>query len=313
MDFCKETENLWHIYFSTRPEHKRQIMDILDPQCVIIGTGADEIYHQLSDFVPAMELEFSERLDFQFKDLWCREKRLGEDSVLTYGGLHIWWESPDNRVVIDMDSRFTILYQRRGESWKVVHIHHSVPNQEQRAGEFYPKTLVTQLREIQDRAVYLKRLADRDGLTGLINYRALKNKWQHWEEPDSWLFLLDLDDFKQVNDTFGHMAGNEVLKKVSAVLERTVGGRDLVCRIGGDEFVLLLSGVEQVEELARRLLWRAQQVGRGEACWTSLSMGGTPVRAGEALEDAIRRADAALYRQKRIGKNGYLLDRDDCM
>ena len=113
--------------------------------------------------------------------------------------------------------------------------------------------------------------------------------------------------------TFGHMAGNEVLKKVSAVLERTVGGRDLVCRIGGDEFVLLLSGVEQVEELARRLLWRAQQVGRGEACWTSLSMGGTPVRAGEALEDAIRRADAALYRQKRIGKNGYLLDRDDCM
>ena len=161
MDFCSETEKLWRLYFSPDPARKRTVLDMLDPECVVIGTGADELYHQLSDFIPAMEREFAEQVEFQCKDLWCREKRLGEDACLTYGGIHVWWESPDGKILIDMDSRFTILYRRRGERWRVVHIHHSVPNEEQMEGEFYPKTLISQVKEARDEADHMRVLAQR--------------------------------------------------------------------------------------------------------------------------------------------------------
>ena len=308
MDFCSETEKLWRLYFSPDPARKRTVLDMLDPECVVIGTGADELYHQLSDFIPAMEREFAEQVEFQFKDLWCREKRLGEDACLTYGGIHVWWESPDGKILIDMDSRFTILYRRRGERWRVVHIHHSVPNEEQMEGEFYPKTLLSQVKEARDEADHMRVLAQRDALTGLYNYRSLEKHWLQWDQPGSWFFLLDVDDFKQVNDTYGHMTGNEVLKQVAQVLEGAVRAGDKVYRLGGDEFGLLCGGVGGEDEarcLAKRLLRSLNQAGEGQIFWTSVSIGGTAVRRGEPMERMLKRADDALYQRKRSAKNGY--------
>ena len=308
MDFCQETEQLWKIYFSTDPVQKRTILDMLDPECVVIGTGGDELYHQLSDFVPAMEQEFAEQVEFQFKDFWCREKRLNENLYLTYGGIHIWWESPDQKILIDMDSRYTMLYRRRGERWKVVHIHHSVPNEDQMEGEFYPKTLVTQVQEAQDEAAHMRILAQRDGLTGLYNYRALEKQWSQWDAPGSWFFLLDIDDFKRVNDTFDHMKGNEVLRQVARVMQDTVRTGDKVFRLGGDEFGLLCGSIGSEDEarcLVMRLLRNMNAAGSGQAFWTGVSIGGTAVRLGEALERMLSRADEALYERKRTKKNGY--------
>ena len=310
MDFYKTTEKLWQVYFSGDAEEKRAAFCMLHPECMIVGTGASEIYHSRETFAEPFWGEQKERegMEFQLRNFWCRERPLGQDACLVYGGIHIWWESADRRIYVDMDSRFSVVYQRVLDEWKIVHLHHSVPNQEQRPGEYYPRTLVKKLREAQNEAEHLKELAERDGLTGLMNYRALKNEWRDWYEPGSWLFLIDIDDFKKVNDTYGHMAGNELLQRVAEVLVDTVRGRDLVCRMGGDEFVLLCGGVggqAEAEQLAKRVLARLRQAGCGESCWTGVSIGGTAVQTGETLESVLRRADKALYRQKRDGKDGF--------
>ena len=118
------------------------------------------------------EVKERENIAFSFKDFWCEEKRLSEDVCLVYGKLYLWWESEDRKVRIDMDSRFSILYRRREDGWKIVHVHQSLPNPEQMEGEYYPKTLTEQVKEVTNLADQMRRLAQKDGLTGVINYRA---------------------------------------------------------------------------------------------------------------------------------------------
>lgn len=77
---------------------------------------------------------------------------LEPDSCLVYGKLHLWWESEDKSTYINMDSRFTFLYHKIKGSWKIVHIHQSMPNKEQSDGEYYPKTLLEKVQELQELA-----------------------------------------------------------------------------------------------------------------------------------------------------------------
>ena len=121
---------------------------------------------------------------------------------------------------------------------------------------------------------------------------------------------MDVDDFKEVNDTCGHIAGNQVLKNTAEILRVSVRSKDVVCRMGGDEFILLcsdLSGEREVCGLAERLL-RNMSGGRKAqegGCRPTVSIGITRIREGEELEAAMERADQALYRVKKEGKNDY--------
>ncbi|MBF0626416.1 MAG: GGDEF domain-containing protein [Magnetococcales bacterium] len=155
--------------------------------------------------------------------------------------------------------------------------------------------------------------ARRDALTGLVNRRVFREqlvqelaKAQRYDLPLS-LASLDLDHFKAVNDQLGHGAGDAVLKRVSRVLSGMVRDSDILARIGGDEFSLILPNTEL--EAARHLLDRlcqavgaldiqapgAQQLGVsiGLACWVR----------DESLDALIERVDAALYRAKAAGRS----------
>ena len=172
MDFCKVTEELWRVYLTAGRKENREALGILAPDCVIIGTGKHEFYTNMEDFALALGEEISERQDisFQIKDFWCEQKELGPDACFVYGGIHIWWESEDQKIHIDMDSRFSLIFRQTDEGWKVVHLHQSLPNKEQMDGEFYPKTLTEQVKQAQKTAEEMAWLAQRDSLTGLINY-----------------------------------------------------------------------------------------------------------------------------------------------
>ena len=107
----------------------------------------------------------------------------------------------------------------------------------------------------------VKSMAIRDALTGLYNYGYFKEtlhyeveKSRRYNTPLSLLFL-DIDDFKQVNDTLGHLKGDKIMRQVAAILKRGIRQADLLCRYGGDEFVMLLSQTppEQAMVLAERL------------------------------------------------------------
>lgn len=309
MDFCKWTDDLWRVYFSSSREEQAQALSYLAADCSIIGTGAHELYDSAQDFALALGSEMSEHgnLPFQRKDYWCQQRLLGEDAALTYGGIHIYWESTDGAASIDIDSRFSIVFQYTGGAWRIVHLHHSVPDPQQLAGEFYARTLLAQVQEARTAAEKMERLAQQDSLTGLANLRAFRSRWAQQPEP-GWLFLLDVDDFKRINDVHGHIAGNHALIHLASTLRAAVRERDLVCRPGGDEFLLLCPGLmeaEHADRFARRVLERVQRQAEGLSFPLSVSIGGTAVTPGEPWEQVIDRADQALYRVKNSTKHGF--------
>ncbi len=152
----------------------------------------------------------------------------------------------------------------------------------------------------------LVRDAHSDQLTGVGNRRALQQRLDPLlasVESVGWsLLFVDLDNFKQVNDALGHAVGDTVLVSVASRLTRLVRGRDLVCRIGGDEFVLVLGtavpdDVRRAEDRIRRSLAQPIVVGDVEVR-ISASVGSAIPRPDDSSQELLARADAAMYRDK---------------
>lgn len=176
----------------------------------------------------------------------------------------------------------------------------------------------TELNErVQALESELKRLSDEvstDQLTQVANRRGLLSSFeverarQSRDGSELCVALLDVDNFKRLNDELGHGAGDEALKSLAALVARTLRPTDLVARYGGEEFVLLLPGTPLPE--ARQVLDRLQRALTGglfmhenRQVFVTFSAGVTVYRPGEALEAALDRADQALYQAKRTGKN----------
>jgi diguanylate cyclase (GGDEF)-like protein len=163
----------------------------------------------------------------------------------------------------------------------------------------------------------LKERAYRDELTGLYNHRyfhelmetELKRARQHQHAIS--LIMLDIDNFKYINDTYGHPQGDEVLRFVSAVLKQSIRTCDIVSRYGGEEFMIVMpetdmkSAVNIAERVRRGV--ESQKVNiRGNSIKVTVSLGATTFDSLKAAEDKstiITAADNALYDAKRNGKN----------
>lgn len=189
-------------------------------------------------------------------------------------------------------------------------------------GQGYGEVLV--FRDVSARKEYedaIKRLAYRDELTGLPNRTSLLDRFTlelaHARRSRETLGVvyLDLDGFKNVNDTHGHEAGDEVLKVTARRLGSTLRAGDTVARLGGDEFVLLLPGVQGADE-ARRVgekVVAALEVpipfhGAEFAVSASVGVALFP-RDGSEPETLMRRADKAMYRAKAEGKSRVVMVR----
>jgi diguanylate cyclase (GGDEF)-like protein len=174
------------------------------------------------------------------------------------------------------------------------------------------------LRQTQSQLSTANRLVRTDELTGLINRRGLYEQLERVAEfrvagTRLALLLIDLDRFKQINDEFGHLAGDQVLCAVATEVSRVAAPCDLPCRIGGDEFALLaqLNAAAELETLAARIVSgiRALQFPEPlEALTASISIG-----AGLCADDAdwsvwYSRADTALYRAKGEGGNAWSVE-----
>jgi len=154
-----------------------------------------------------------------------------------------------------------------------------------------------------------ERSADRDPLTDLVNRRGLPvatdELRQRLRGEDVHLCLVDLDDFKQINDTRGHAVGDALLVEVSRRLRRAVGPHGVVSRTGGDEFIVVCWTAPDDEEGPADLLLTALDAPfefSGLPYQVSASIGIAPLPAGVALEDALIDADIAMYAAKQAGK-----------
>jgi diguanylate cyclase (GGDEF)-like protein len=176
-------------------------------------------------------------------------------------------------------------------------------------------SLHEQLIEIHVLQDQLREQAYRDPLTGLYNRRYLDSTLERElsrcrrEGQPLCLMLIDIDHFKRVNDTYGHQAGDEVLIHLASMLSAQARSADVVCRFGGEEFLLLLPNMPLSNALERAEQWRADfaatTVTFGEfRMQATLSFGiSTYSGHGTSAAELIRRADQALYRAKMEGRN----------
>ncbi len=156
----------------------------------------------------------------------------------------------------------------------------------------------------------VQHLAATDGLTGLANRSTFQRtlglevaRSQRTGEPVS-LLLLDLDHFKHLNDTWGHQTGDEVLRRVAAVLDESCRGFDLPARYGGEEFAVVLpsTSLDQAVSVAERL--REMMAGALIEPSVTISVGvATVPHTATSAEDLVRAADEALYASKRGGRD----------
>lgn len=183
----------------------------------------------------------------------------------------------------------------------------------------------TMAAELAQQRTHLTMLAERDVLTGLHNRRHFDEELaRFFRESDrtggeATILLFDLDEFKYINDSFGHCAGDAMLMRVAGEVRALVRETDTLCRLGGDEFAVFMprASLEGAQALAERIV---RTVGR-----TALDLAGQTVRLttslgvahypehGRTAEELVSHADMAMYQAKRLGKNRcsvYRPDRD---
>ncbi|GEM_PF-762967 len=175
-------------------------------------------------------------------------------------------------------------------------------------------TEITQRKEMENE---LKRLARHDTLTGLPNRAMLMDRMEHAlakarrHGSQMGVLFLDLDRFKQVNDTLGHQIGDKLLMAASGRLTTLVRSQDTVARLGGDEFVILLEDLEAPQDaavLAKKIIQRLEQPFQveGHELYVSASIGvGLYPQDGDTPQGLLRNADAAMYHAKDSGRSTF--------
>ena len=162
--------------------------------------------------------------------------------------------------------------------------------------------------EMRDR---LEQEARTDALTGLANRRAFGERLASELQRSSrtlesvGLVMIDIDDFKQVNDRYGHGVGDQALIKLARALEGSIRSVDLACRLGGEEFALILQGADAVVacQIAKRVRATLPDLSAQEIEATTLSIGIATGEQGTSADELFERADAALMSVKRSGKD----------
>jgi diguanylate cyclase len=178
------------------------------------------------------------------------------------------------------------------------------------------------LKEIEDRLKKKETEAQYDPLTVVANRRLFENRLREMMikrdttgSPCS-LIMIDLDDFKRINDLYGHRVGDEVLRSIALALEKELRTEDLVARYGGEEFVVVLpdNTLKEANSVAERLRERVENlsipVGPATNLSVTISLGVAEVHDGDSPEDVVGRSDKAMYLAKRGGKNCVRSERD---
>lgn len=210
--------------------------------------------------------------------------------VNTIGGSFLW-----------CNVHLTVLKDVDGQPYRVLGFYSNVDTMKRQAEVFQTRS-------------------EKDSLTGFYNKAATINfideiMTSNYKVPHV-MFALDIDNFKQINDTMGHMAGDAVLAEVAERLRAIFRRDDILGRIGGDEFVVLISGIgerEHIEKKANEIAgaFHTMSVKAGGVFSISISIGiEIPPRRAASFDELFSHADKALYEAKRQGKNRHVFYED---
>lgn len=305
-------KQMWQGYLlNNTPEGLAPVLDTLSEDLVVIGTGKHEFYRSKAELAQGLDRDQQEaqNIAFEILDEWYSVLPVTERACVVYGTLWVRERTnPEKPVHIEMDSRFSVACHDTPEGVIIDHLHHSLPNVEQQEGEYYPKTITNLAEEALARAQSLQRRLELDAMTGLYNrvYGERRARELLAREPGT-VLMIDLDDFKRVNDTLGHLAGDEVILAFAQAMRAAFSADALLARMGGDEFMALCPGEDRgrAQDMGRALAARCAEVAQRFGIPFSCSIGLAFGQAGEDFTALYRRADRALYQVKGRGKDGW--------
>lgn len=157
----------------------------------------------------------------------------------------------------------------------------------------------------------LELIANLDNLTGLLRRDPFIDSIDDLIDSDKHfaLFILDIDDFKNINDTYGHMVGDDVLVKISKVFKKCVKSSGCVARLGGDEFAILYKYKEEkdIMAMADKIVSKIEKEKVDRKVTATISVGITTSNGKNNFEEMYQKADEALYESKNNGKNRYTI------
>lgn len=308
-DFC-------HLYIGVEENRDlERILTCLGDELTIIGTGKHEFFQTKEEFLSNLLScgyeEESLRFDILHEEYHA--VNVVSDVWTVYGKIHVKEKNIYNHpLVIDMDTRFSIICRLVDGQCRLSHIHHSIPYSDQEDGEFYPKLIMDTANRAIEYSHHLEKLVEQDAMTQLFNRTAIENKVDQFlqSHEGSFAFLmLDVDNFKNINDTFGHPFGDRILMDVASVLRKVYPSDAYLARTGGDEFALFLTGDfpdDVVEAQAQRLLDGFRSLSLRHNCQVGCSIGitrSTPRLCSFSKLFAV--VDKALYKSKLTGKSKY--------
>ncbi|AKL94021.1 PAS domain S-box/diguanylate cyclase (GGDEF) domain-containing protein [Clostridium aceticum] len=174
--------------------------------------------------------------------------------------------------------------------------------------------ILLDVTKMKEQEAYIKHLANHDALTGLPNRRAFMQKLKEeiHKEKQGAVMLLDLDNFKEINDTLGHVYGDKVLKEVAVRLKGMEDEKLFISRFGGDEFLILISDEESVSEIEGYIqrmlhLFKKPFIIKNTDLYINFSIGITLYpHDTKNINQLIMNADTAMYKVKQSGKNNYM-------
>jgi diguanylate cyclase len=275
----------------------------------------EDVYDLYARYIVARELEVLERLQQKLRSLLEEAAQTTASAVSDTGQFEVKLQQSHTRLTTaqTLESVHGVVAELARETNRMHSATQSVSEKlEARAHEV--GLLTQQLEQAQTEALL-------DPLTGLKNRRGFDRAVSEMFAPGesfqgAALLLADVDHFKQVNDTHGHLLGDKVLRAIGHTLQANIKGRDLAARIGGEEFAILLrqttlKGAETLAEqirvaVATGRIRRAD--GKELPGSITLSLGVAVGRGGDTLEGLLARADAALYAAKRTGRNRVAVD-----
>jgi len=164
------------------------------------------------------------------------------------------------------------------------------------------------LDELERMNKALEKLSSTDALTKLLNHRAIYDKLheihEEYDQKVMTLAMMDLDDFKKINDTYGHLVGDDVLRETADILMQYTKNHDFVGRYGGEEFLMVFIGkaMDESKVILENIKQSICEHFKKKDLNITISIG-CAMKQDESINDWIKRADEALYQAKREGKN----------
>lgn len=318
----KEFENFAFKYFDVyfRERNLKKTLELLDPQVTGFGTGVDERVYSGGIFKELFRRDIESiplPIDYEFQNY--QVNMVSKDVAIFMCQVNIKGEVENQHFSLN-HLRETMVLSKKENRIHVNHLHISFPSVEHEEGESYPlkemeditKLIEKQVREetmtLMQAYKKLEHIVVHDKLTRVFNRNRLDDLLiQELNRSDRYnsnfsIMLIDIDNFKGINDKFGHLLGDKILVEITNLLKTSIRETDILGRWGGDEFMVILpqTSIEETKKVKESVCSKVKNYTFSNKLHVTVSVGISTYFEDDTFESIFIRADNELYREKNL-------------